>query len=97
MTYFKNHANEYDDLIIWGNLNAPEVFVPFYDPDNICDNKCIIGDWSYGNPMRRQLFAIGYDILMEQQPADFLPIETIYYPNGVPAFSIGEFIYTPTL
>ncbi len=93
MQYFiQNHQN-YDQLILMGRFNSPEIFPQFYDPTNKCSNKCIVGDLSNFDPQKKQLFAIGTE-LIPQTPPNFLlkNIETIYYPNGKPAFYIVEII-----
>ncbi|MCL5438670.1 MAG: glycosyltransferase family 39 protein [Patescibacteria group bacterium] len=89
MQYFIKNKNQYDNMFIMGNFNSPNIFVKFYDPENKCESKCLIGDLKSFDQNKHQLFAIGYDRISEIHGFDFNIKKTINYPNGRPAFYIG--------
>ncbi|MBI4201165.1 MAG: glycosyltransferase family 39 protein [Chloroflexi bacterium] len=84
--YFKKVEAGYDDLVMVGEFNAPEIFFKFYAPEG-CP-KCRIGDLSLYNRGRKQLFAL--------KPAQLVPRfkyatkHTVTYPNGEVAFLLVE-------
>ena len=80
----------YDELYIVGSFNAPEIFLSFYDPTNICEGKCRIGDLNKINREKRQLYAIQNDML-PQGISGFTIQHKIFYPSGQLAFVIGSF------
>lgn len=93
MAYFLEHHSQYDQLCLEGKFNAPEIFLKFYDPKNICQNKCQVCDQTVLDDSKRQLFAVSqetYDKLI-QSSSSFKTHQTIYYPNEKTAFIIGEF------
>jgi len=97
MKYFLANKNNYDDLYLSGEFNAPEIFLKFYDPENTCQNKCQIGDFWRNppilNPQRRQLFSLSPEYLVNSGlKSRFLVKNTLYYPNGKIAFLIGEVV-----
>lgn len=91
ISYFKSMENDYDELIMSHEFNAPEIFLKFYDPDHKCLN-CLIGDISRFNPQKRQLFALSNKQLEEARGMGYeiLVRKLIYYPNGKVGFVIGE-------
>lgn len=98
MKYFLTAKDSYDDLYMSGEFNAGKVFLKFYDPDNACSSKCKLGDFwrtpEIYNPKRRQLFALSPEYLKKSNFHDRFNIkQTVYYPNNVPAFFIGEISY----
>lgn len=93
MKTFLENKDKYDDLIIVGNFNAPDIFLKFYDPKGSCLDKCKIGGVQKTfDSRRKQLFAIEFDKISEM-PSDltFKQRSIVYYPNGSPAFYVGEF------
>lgn len=91
MAYFLEEKNNYDGLYLMGDFNAPEIFPKFYDPENQCRGLCQIGGLEKLSPSLRQLYAISQPRLGEIPPDLRLETkETIYYPNGSPAYQIGE-------
>jgi len=59
--YFHNHKNDYDQLMLSGNFNAPFMFMWMYDPDRskCSQKKCFIGDLVHSyRPQYKQLFAL---------------------------------------
>lgn len=91
MNYFLTNQSKYDDLVIVGNFNAPDIFIKFYDPTNQCNSKCRIGSITDYQSGRKQLFAIGADRFSEiPSSLSFEKLQTILYPNTTPAFHIGE-------
>ena len=93
MQIFLRNKDNYDDLIMVGSLNAPNIFLNFYDPDNECKWRCKISiNFDSYDPKKRQLYAIGSDKIYEAPSSlTFVQKEMIYYPNKTPAFYIGEF------
>lgn len=87
--YFQEVEMDYDELLMPGEFNAPEIFLDFYAPT--CD-KCRIGGIEDFNEQRRQLFGVtsaGMEKLREQG----LRLEVqreIHYPDGKLAFAVGE-------
>lgn len=92
MRYFIPRNDQYDDLILSGMGNAPQMFLTFYDLEHRCTN-CRIGDLSIYDPRRKQLFAL--------RPQESTPrtgrkvrLSNVYYPNGEVAYEI--FTVDPT-
>lgn len=84
--YFREHSSEYDQLLLWGDFNAPHIFFSFYAPDHLCDNRCFIGSLEMFNPNVRQLFALTPDFIAANSTTfSFSPVHTVYYPDGNPA------------
>ena len=84
--YFVRLQDQYDDLLLDGEFNAPYIFFRFYAPDDCA--KCRIGNTDAYDPRRRQLFAL--------RPQNLKPAfryetkETLRYPDGEVAFQIVE-------
>ncbi len=94
ISYFKDHRSEYKDLYMTGSFNAPEIFLKFYDPDNLCKN-CHIGGLNDVDQTKKQLFVLSeeeYLSLSAHQKAQFSIKKVILYPDSSAAFYIGEFI-----
>lgn len=97
MSYFlKNHDN-YDDLYMSGEFNGGHIFLKFYDPKNICQSKCKLGDFTREPtlymPERKQLFSLSPEYIEASPLRDsFKTLKTIYYPNGKVAFKIGMIV-----
>jgi 4-amino-4-deoxy-L-arabinose transferase-like glycosyltransferase len=86
MRYFVPRNDQYDELILSGMFNVPQMFLTFYDLDHRCPH-CRIGDLSIYNPHKKQLFAL--------RPQESTPrtgrkvrLSNIYYPNGELALEI---------
>ncbi|TSC87381.1 MAG: PMT family glycosyltransferase, 4-amino-4-deoxy-L-arabinose transferase [Microgenomates group bacterium Gr01-1014_7] len=90
MHYFKDNKDNYDYLFLGTSFNAPEIFIKFYDPTNICKNKCQVGDFDRFDTNQKQLFAFSSDHLVKTKRFNIAIKQTIYYPNGQPAFYIAE-------
>lgn len=84
--YFLQVENQYDELIMDGNFNAPEIFFKFYAPHGC--QKCKIGDINLLDRRKKQLFALSPENLVN---LNYQLKKTIYYPNGQAAFKIVEF------
>lgn len=86
--YFKKASNNYDELIMAGNFNSPEIFLKFYDPGKICKN-CKIGGLDSFDADKKQLFALTSKETLEfKKRANIEVKEIINYPNGKIAFVI---------
>lgn len=95
MKYFLEVRNNYDNLYLLGNFNSPEIFIKFYDPENLCQNRCQIGGMEKLNLNKRQLYAISITRLREIPNSLQTKVQKIiYYPNKTPAFFLIE-IKTP--
>ena len=97
MKYFLQEKNRYDDLYMSGEFNGSDIFLKFYDPKNVCDNKCKIGDFwrepNIYNPSKKQLFSLSPEYLNNSTLKEkFLVRKTIHYPNNTIAFLIGEIV-----
>lgn len=91
MKYFLSAKDRYDDLFMMGDFNSPEIFIKFYDPKNLCLNHCQIGGLERLDFKRKQLYAIGENRIKEiPSKLNFIIKEKIIYPNGMPAFYLGE-------
>lgn len=90
VNYFLEHKNNYEQMIMMGSLNQPEIFIKFYDPKMACQSKCIVGNMNQYNSQVRQLFAVSTDRMGEIKDETFLTKKIIFYPNQQPAFYIGE-------
>jgi 4-amino-4-deoxy-L-arabinose transferase-like glycosyltransferase len=95
--YFVKVQNSYDDLYLNGEFNGSEIFYKFYDPTNLCSNKCSIDSFyvhpTILNSKRKQLFALSPDTLNKSSIKEkFLIKKKIYYPNNTIAFLIGEIV-----
>ena len=89
IAYFKEQRGKYDDLYLASKFNAPEIFIKFYDPENICSGKCRVGDIDRFDPKRKQLFAIAAGSLSSAKLFTIDIKKTIFYPNCYPAFYIA--------
>lgn len=56
IAYFEDHETEYDEFVMDGEFNSPQIYYPFYSPDDC--KKCIIGGTDKYDPAKRQLFAL---------------------------------------
>lgn len=95
VTFFKDQENNYDDLVMIPEFNAPDIFFKFYAPKDC--SKCIAGlPETYYNPAKRQLFAVNPNYLQRylelNESLKFANLKTIYYPDKTIAFEIGKFI-----
>lgn len=86
INYFKKVEDQYDELIMSGQFNAPQIFFKFYTPKGC--QKCKIGEANMYNPNKKQLFALTPKELKGKY--QYKTTHTIYYPNGKIAFKIVE-------
>ena len=93
MNYFLENKNSYDEMYLEGKFNAPGIFLKFYDPENLCKDKCKIGNLENFNPYKKQLFALSPESYKKISPDKIFNKKTIVkYPGGEDAFYIGEMI-----
>jgi 4-amino-4-deoxy-L-arabinose transferase-like glycosyltransferase len=87
ISYYIKNQNNYDELIMSYDFNAPEIFPKFYGKGKC--TKCLIGlpNEKY-NPNKRQLFSVTQQYL-EKNKLNFVTLKNIYYPSGEVAFKIG--------
>jgi len=89
MQTFLANKGAYDDYLIIGEFNSPDIFIKFYDPTNQCQNKCKIASLNDINIQRKQLIALSPSA-WQQTPSLHLSIQkVIHYPSGEPAYYIG--------
>jgi hypothetical protein len=89
--YFKSHQQDYQQLCLEGKFNAPEIFIKFYDTQNICQGKCQVCGLDGLNYNRKQLFAISQNTFKQISNLNFNIKKIIYYPNQQPAFYLIDF------
>jgi 4-amino-4-deoxy-L-arabinose transferase-like glycosyltransferase len=89
VTYFESQKQNYDDMYLIGEFNAPYIFFKFYAPHG-CE-KCKLGvpDLNY-DLNKKQLFAVSPAYLATHSELRFAIKKIIYYPNRKEAFLIGE-------
>lgn len=97
MRYFLKEKDNYDEFYLTIFFNAPYIFLKFYDPENLCQNKCKVGDVlltpKIYNFSKHQLFSVIPWYLKNSKFKDKFKIKKIiYYPNGQEAFYIGEIV-----
>jgi hypothetical protein len=93
MQYFLKHKDEYDELLMEGKFNGGHIFIPFYDPKNLCQNKCRLGGIEVVENSKKRIFAISFETYqekMENYCNSFLIKKEVLYPHGKIAFLIGE-------
>jgi 4-amino-4-deoxy-L-arabinose transferase-like glycosyltransferase len=87
MQYFLSHKNEYDEMYLSGDFNAPQIFIPFYDPENLCAGRCFIGGVEKINRYKRQLFAVRSEVFAKLNSGAFTTRYILRYPSiKTPAF-----------
>jgi 4-amino-4-deoxy-L-arabinose transferase-like glycosyltransferase len=91
INYFRLHQQDYDQLCLEGKFNAPEIFIKFYDPKNLCQGKCQVCGIDRLNINKKQLFAVSTDTFNQLNQSGFKVKKTIYYPNRQPAFYFIDF------
>ncbi|HLF70755.1 MAG TPA: glycosyltransferase family 39 protein [Dehalococcoidia bacterium] len=87
IAHFLDVQDEYDSLILDGQFNAPEIFVPFYAGTR-CP-KCIVGGTDRWEPGTRQLFALRPENIPPQQFI-FETKGRLLYPDGTASFLFVE-------
>ncbi|MBM3934662.1 MAG: glycosyltransferase family 39 protein [SAR202 cluster bacterium] len=86
--FFLDNRDKYDQLVMDGEFNAPDMFLRFYAPDVCVDETCLIGEMAYYDPARRQLFAIKpHNVGREFR---FRLVREMHYPDGEPSFLLLE-------
>jgi 4-amino-4-deoxy-L-arabinose transferase-like glycosyltransferase len=90
--YFVSQSPKYDVMYSSGEANGADIFFKYFDPYNRCLGKCRLGDISTNANLdsntQKQLFSVGADKLDKVNFKQIMHV--IYYPNGKPAFYIGE-------
>ncbi len=84
--YFLSVEDEYDQLIMDGEFNAPYMFFRFYAPEGC--GKCVIGNTGRYDRRLKQLFALRPQNLVPEY--SYQTMRTLKYPNGDHAFSLVE-------
>lgn len=84
--YFVSVENEYDELVMGGDFNAANIFLPFYAPDD-CRN-CFLGRWDKYDDERHQLFALSPPNLA--RVLDYEVRDLLYNPGNRLAFAMVE-------
>jgi 4-amino-4-deoxy-L-arabinose transferase-like glycosyltransferase len=86
MSYYLTQTKNYDQLCIEGAFNGSYIFTKFFDPQNICRDKCQICDTKIFDPNKRQIFAVTKNYVYDSNIFNIK--KTIYYPNLEIAFYI---------
>lgn len=88
--FFVVNKNDYDQLVMAPEFNAPHIFFNFYAPDGGCE-KCIIGlPETHLDSNFKQLFAVTPSYIQSHPEYSIVTKKQIIYPNNSPAFLIGE-------
>jgi hypothetical protein len=96
ISYYKQHADQYDEFIFDGNFNEAFVFLDFYLQDTEMRNRASIGDLSRLDFSKHQLFAIKAEtwnrLPGSQVPSkSYLVIDSVItFPNGKDAAYLVE-------
>ncbi|OGM19058.1 hypothetical protein A2955_01285 [Candidatus Woesebacteria bacterium RIFCSPLOWO2_01_FULL_37_19] len=91
MGYFLTKRDIYTEMYLETKFNSGQIFLKFYDPENVCQNRCMMGDWNMYSPSKKQLFAISYESMQDIPPNLYFDLQKIiFYPDSTPAFMIGE-------
>lgn len=90
--YFTEHADEYDELLMTGDFNGAWVFPMFYFHGSPLADRARIGGTENIDFSKRQLIAMRVEDYDRYRGSQFPGktylklVDTIYYPDGVPAF-----------
>ena len=84
--YFLTVEDDYDQLVMDGEFNAPHMFLLFYAPDRC--KKCTIGNTDRYDTAKRQLFALKPKNMPRR--FDYHTRHAIGYPDGERAFTLVE-------
>lgn len=87
ISFFRLHQKEYDQFVMEGVFNEPQVFLDFYLPEKDLRKKAIIGSPDNSALFKKQLFGLSsgtYKSISIKQK--YKVVKTIYYPNGEQAF-----------
>jgi 4-amino-4-deoxy-L-arabinose transferase-like glycosyltransferase len=87
IAHFLKVQDDYDQLIMDGDFNSPEIFFRFYAGD-AC-RKCVIGGLDRYNPNKRQLFALRPENVDAAHYA-YRVLDSLSYPDGSPSFLFIE-------
>ncbi len=87
VAHFESVEDEYDQLIMDGEFNAPRMFFRFYAPEG-CE-KCTIGGTALFDPNLRQLFALKPHNI-DSRSYNIVNKRIIEYPDSTPAFLFIE-------
>jgi len=92
LSYFQSKQQDYDQLCLEGKFNAPDIFIKFYDPNNLCVGKCQVCGLGNLDQSKKQLFAISQETYNQLNHQDYIIQHTIYYPNHQPAFYLVSYV-----
>lgn len=91
--YYKEVADQYDQVYIHGNANAPLVFLDFYDPTHVC-TQCVYGGYDKLDLTQKQLMSLTPDehsnAVGAYPDVIFITKKTLTYPDGSIAFYIVQ-------
>jgi 4-amino-4-deoxy-L-arabinose transferase-like glycosyltransferase len=90
MQTFLANKGMYDDYLIIGQFNSPSIFINFYDPTNQCAGTCRVARLSDINTQRKQMIAVSAQSWQEAPDLQLNVHTVIRYPNGQPAYYIGQ-------
>ncbi len=90
--YFASHSDQFDELLMTGDFNGAYVYPQFYFHDSSLAGRVHIGGIENIDFTRRQLIAMRVEEWDRYRGSQFpgksymVLVETLYYPNGDPAF-----------
>jgi 4-amino-4-deoxy-L-arabinose transferase-like glycosyltransferase len=90
--YYMSVEDQYDEMYIAIEANAPQIFIPFYSSDGKkgC-KKCFLGGVNNLNLNKKQLIAATPGAFIKAGNLNFRIIKEFYYPNDQVAYQIVEF------
>jgi hypothetical protein len=88
--YYVDHQDEYDQLVLDGEFNAPHIFFKFYALNECTRQTCTTGNPDSYRPELRQLFALRPHNYTDAY--EYRTVHEIRYPSGELAFSLNEVV-----
>lgn len=88
--YYFDHRDEYDQLVLDGEFNAPHIFFRFYAPDQCTQRGCTTGNADSYDPELRQLFALRPHNYTDRY--EYQTVHEIRYPSGELAFPLNKVV-----
>jgi len=91
ISYFLDHAPEYDEFYMDSRFNGPEILLNYYIRDPYLRDKSFFGGLEKLDLHKRQLFGIRREAFVEIANKDnFIIKKIVKYPNGNDAFYVIE-------
>ncbi len=93
IAYFTEHHEQYDQFIMEGTFNNPDIFLDFYIDDPEVRVKAVVGGFDQRRIAGDQLFAFSRETYDTQALAsEWIIQDVIYYPDDTVAFYLLEHV-----